>query len=110
MPTRLRIVTLNLPELYVDALDNIVEAGIYPSRSEAIRVAVRDSIHGNLDAIAGGQIPKLHAGDVVPSTSLPTDEEIAAYKETRFFKKIKKLGKTKYASRTMATISKDSNS
>jgi Arc/MetJ-type ribon-helix-helix transcriptional regulator len=35
-------ILLNLPEPYVKALDRMVKAGLYPSRNEAIRLAVHD--------------------------------------------------------------------
>ncbi|TXT57640.1 MAG: putative nickel-responsive regulator [Candidatus Thorarchaeota archaeon] len=38
----MQLVTVKMSELYVDGLDKLVEKGMYPSRSEAIRVAVRD--------------------------------------------------------------------
>jgi Arc/MetJ-type ribon-helix-helix transcriptional regulator len=39
----LKIVTVNVPESYVDAIKKLVgENGLYPSRSELIRVAVRE--------------------------------------------------------------------
>lgn len=39
----LKIVTVNVPESYIGAIAKLVgENGLYPSRSELIRVAVRD--------------------------------------------------------------------
>ena len=39
----MNIVTVNVPESYVDAIKKLVgENGLYPSRAELIRVAVRD--------------------------------------------------------------------
>jgi Arc/MetJ-type ribon-helix-helix transcriptional regulator len=39
----MRIITVNLPESYLKAIDHLVgETGIYPSRSELVRVAVRE--------------------------------------------------------------------
>jgi len=40
--SHLRLVSIHLPESYVYGLDELVDKGLYPSRSEAIRVAVRD--------------------------------------------------------------------
>lgn len=40
---RLKIVTVNVPESYIAAISKLVgENGLYPSRSELIRCAVRD--------------------------------------------------------------------
>lgn len=36
-------ITLRMPQAYVDAVDALVDAGVYPNRSEAIRAAVRDA-------------------------------------------------------------------
>ncbi len=38
----MKIVTVNIPESYLDSIEKLVgEDGLYPSRSELIRVAVR---------------------------------------------------------------------
>ncbi|MDH5794769.1 MAG: ribbon-helix-helix protein, CopG family [Candidatus Bathyarchaeota archaeon] len=39
---RMKLVTLLLPEAHLEGLDELVRQNMYPSRSEAIRVAVRD--------------------------------------------------------------------
>ncbi|MHA1804493.1 MAG: ribbon-helix-helix domain-containing protein [Promethearchaeota archaeon] len=39
----MKIVTVNIPESFIDVIEKLVgENGIYPSRSELIRCAVRD--------------------------------------------------------------------
>jgi len=39
----MKIVTVNVPESYIDAIQKLVgEKGLYPSRSELIRCAVRE--------------------------------------------------------------------
>lgn len=38
----MKIITVKIPEIYVELIDELVRLGIYPSRSEAIRVAIRD--------------------------------------------------------------------
>jgi len=38
----MRMITLHLPESYIQALDRLVKEKYYPNRAEAIRVAVRD--------------------------------------------------------------------
>ena len=35
------LISLHVPTYYVDVLDNLVRQGVYPSRSEAIRDAIR---------------------------------------------------------------------
>jgi len=46
----MRTMSINLPELFVQLLDRLVDAGVYSSRCEAIRVAVRELLfkHGLL--------------------------------------------------------------
>ena len=38
----MKMTTLNLPIPYIKALDQLVEEKMYPNRSEAIRMAIRD--------------------------------------------------------------------
>lgn len=40
----MKVVTVHLPEQFIEALDEMVRLRLYPSRSEAIRMAVRDLI------------------------------------------------------------------
>jgi Arc/MetJ-type ribon-helix-helix transcriptional regulator len=44
-------VTLRLPERYIRALDFLVEADDFPSRSEAIRAAIRDFIYARVELV-----------------------------------------------------------
>jgi Arc/MetJ-type ribon-helix-helix transcriptional regulator len=37
-------VSVHIPEAVLEGIDRLVEAGIYPSRAEAIRAAVRDMV------------------------------------------------------------------
>jgi len=41
---RMNLITVHLPEQQVYALDELVKARIFPSRSEAIRAAIRDLV------------------------------------------------------------------
>jgi len=41
----MKITTVNLPKSYIRALQILKDLGIYTSKSEAIRVAVRDMLH-----------------------------------------------------------------
>lgn len=38
----MKIITINLPEKYLDAIQTLIDAKTYPSRSEAIRMALRN--------------------------------------------------------------------
>ena len=44
----MKIITINLPEKYLSAIKILNELGIYPSRSEAIRSALRDFLKDEL--------------------------------------------------------------
>jgi Arc/MetJ-type ribon-helix-helix transcriptional regulator len=44
----LKLVTVLLPEAYLEGLDELVRANMYPSRSSAIRSAVRDMLKKEL--------------------------------------------------------------
>lgn len=39
---KMQNITINLPEAYCDNLQRLIQLGLYPSRSEAIRVALRE--------------------------------------------------------------------
>ena len=40
----MKVVTIHIPEPYLEAIDELVKRGLYPNRAEAIRMAVRDYI------------------------------------------------------------------
>ncbi|HME55359.1 MAG TPA: ribbon-helix-helix domain-containing protein [Candidatus Lokiarchaeia archaeon] len=44
----MHLITVHLPEAYLAGLDDLVNEQIYPNRSEAIRVAVRDMLKTEL--------------------------------------------------------------
>ena len=44
----MKIITINLPEKYLAAIQILNDLGIYPSRSEAIRIALRDFLSNEL--------------------------------------------------------------
>ena len=41
---KVKVVTVHLPEPYLEAIDELVRKKLYPNRAEAIRMAVRDFI------------------------------------------------------------------
>ncbi|MGY5881099.1 MAG: ribbon-helix-helix domain-containing protein [Candidatus Thorarchaeota archaeon] len=47
-----------MSDIYVNGLDKLVEVGMYPSRSEAIRVAIRDLLKRELWPENGSPILK----------------------------------------------------
>ncbi len=44
----MKLITLHLPELYIKALDSLVQKKMYPNRAEAIRMFIRDGINREL--------------------------------------------------------------
>jgi len=44
----MRIITINLPEKYLDAIQILNDLNIYPSRSEAIRIALDNFLKDEL--------------------------------------------------------------
>ena len=38
----MKLVTLTIPQAYLDGIEHLVEQEIYPNRSETIRIAIRD--------------------------------------------------------------------
>jgi Arc/MetJ-type ribon-helix-helix transcriptional regulator len=44
----MKLVTVKLPEALIDGLDELVRSALYPSRSAAIRTAVRDMLKREL--------------------------------------------------------------
>ncbi|NIP67206.1 ribbon-helix-helix protein, CopG family [Candidatus Bathyarchaeota archaeon] len=44
----MRVVSVLFPEEYLKGLDQLVRTGMYPSRSAAIRIAVRDLLKEEL--------------------------------------------------------------
>ena len=47
----MQIVTVNLPSIYIDAIAKLTDQGLYPSRSEAIRVALKDFLSTELKMV-----------------------------------------------------------
>jgi Arc/MetJ-type ribon-helix-helix transcriptional regulator len=51
---RMVLVSLHIPMQMLQELDSLVKTGVYPSRSEAIRVAIRDLILREKGKTKGG--------------------------------------------------------
>ena len=61
----MKIVTVNVPEAYIDAIARLIgEGGLYPSRSELIRVAVREFL-----------IKELRLAKNMPDYNKPDDDD-----------------------------------
>ena len=46
-------ITIRLPKEFIDEIDFLVEVEDFPSRSEAIRTAVRDLLYDRVDLVMG---------------------------------------------------------
>ena len=44
----MKIITINLPEKYLEAIQTLNDLGVYPSRSEAIRTALSEFLEEEL--------------------------------------------------------------
>ncbi len=44
----MKIITINLPEKYLEAIQTLNDLGVYPSRSQAIRTALSDFLGDEL--------------------------------------------------------------
>ncbi|MCD6509821.1 MAG: type II toxin-antitoxin system ParD family antitoxin [Thermoprotei archaeon] len=44
----MKLITVHLPESYIEGLNELIKQRMYPSRSEAIRAAVRDLLKKEL--------------------------------------------------------------
>ena len=53
----MRLITVKMPETYIDGLDELVKLGRYSSRSEAIRIAVRELLRRELWGLEENQWP-----------------------------------------------------
>lgn len=45
---RLRLITVKMPEIYLEGIDELVRIGKYRNRSEVIRMAVRELLRREL--------------------------------------------------------------
>ncbi len=43
-----KLITCHLPSAYIEGIEKLVENEVYPNRSEAIRVAIRDLLKNEL--------------------------------------------------------------
>jgi Arc/MetJ-type ribon-helix-helix transcriptional regulator len=94
----LKIVTVNVPESYIDVIEKLVgENGLYPSRSELIRCAVREFLLHELQMAKSFQKrknePDLEHLDEekyvrVPVDNLDDDEPVREFKTYKIIKKL----------------------
>ncbi|MHA1659921.1 MAG: ribbon-helix-helix domain-containing protein [Promethearchaeota archaeon] len=47
----IRLITLHVPEMYLEGIEELVNMNMYPNRSEVIRVAIRDLLKTELSSV-----------------------------------------------------------
>jgi len=94
----MKIVTVNIPESYITAIKKLVgENGLYPSRSELIRVAVREFLIRELKMaknIMNYEAPEGDELDEENFVRVPIenkDDQGETYREFKTYKIIKRL-------------------
>jgi len=55
-------VTVRIPKRFLKAVDFLVDLDDFPSRSEAVRAAIRDMIYARVDLVTD-RIRKMHAAE-----------------------------------------------
>ncbi len=63
----MKLVTVKMPEAYIDGLDELVRLGRYSSRSEVIRIAVRDLLKKELWVMSEHAVPHHIRGHALSS-------------------------------------------
>ncbi len=63
----MRLITVKMPEIYVAGIDELVRAGRYSSRSEVIRIAVRELLKRELWSAGLPAEPIWHAEALRPA-------------------------------------------
>ncbi len=56
-------ITLRLPKRFLRALDFLVEMDDFPSRSEAVRAAIRDLVYARVELSSLSSRPRASSGD-----------------------------------------------
>jgi antitoxin ParD1/3/4 len=78
----MRVVTICLPESYVEGMDALIKKDMYPSRSEVIRIAIRDLLVAELwrDNSLSGLRPLQKRGERPSSIPLERISPVEQYR------------------------------
>jgi len=91
----MRIVTVNVPEAYIEAINKLIgNKGIYPSRSELIRCAVREFLIKELKMaknLEKYEQPEADDFDEKKFVRIPVNNPESDKKEFKTYKIIKRL-------------------
>src|SRR5437867_13320692 len=74
--------TLRLPARYLKALDFLVEVDDFPSRSEAVRAAIRDFVYARVELVTE-KLKKMQAAERTLAEAEPSNREYLNYREGR---------------------------
>jgi len=73
-----RLVTVKMPDIYIQGIEELVRAGRYSSRSEVIRIAVRELLQRELWSAQPATIGIARVGgDIQAPFSFAEDEDVA---------------------------------
>jgi Arc/MetJ-type ribon-helix-helix transcriptional regulator len=93
----MKIVTVNVPETYIEAIERLVgENGLYPSRSELIRCAVREFLLKELKLAKNvGKYDKIEVNDFddenfvrIPVANNTKEEPVREFKTYKILKRL----------------------
>ncbi|EEB73884.1 ribbon-helix-helix domain-containing protein [Thermococcus sp. AM4] len=57
--TKMRIISVQVPQSFVNAMDQLVRRGVYPNRSEVIRAALREFLKKEMSTkLQGDEVPE----------------------------------------------------
>ncbi len=68
-------ITIRIPKRYLKAIDYLVRADDFPSRSEAIRAAVRDMIYERIELVPD-KIQKIQAAEQAVENAVALEEKL----------------------------------
>ena len=93
---KLRIITINVPEIYLKFIKQLTDMCIYPSRSEALRVALRNFILDELKLVDKVKECNALSTEELEDTFVRVpikdkDVEIVNYMKKNGFKNIRRL-------------------
>lgn len=71
---RMVLVSFHAPQTYIDMVNELVRRGVYPSRSEAVRAAIRELLSKYRPETAGGR-PGAPSDGSPPPRPLPRADE-----------------------------------
>jgi len=85
--TELKICTVNIPEEFVKEIENIVDQGLYPSRSELLRSCIREAIIKKLrmNELLDKAFPMNEAPKNIPETEVKDFTILEENEEEKYF-------------------------